>query len=586
MNWEVRQYQQEAVAACLAAFARRKCTSVMLESPVGSGKTYMALEVIHSLQEALGRRLKVNWVAPRHHLLRQVMEANMGLHQDVIRPVSLFERMPPEADFVVLDEAHHEATQTCILLYEKMRSEYVLGLSATPFRTDRMKLSFQDTVTTCSIDRLIREGFLSPIHSYLLPHYGPQIVAETYLYSGRDWGKTLAFFPTVLECNQFQKFMADAGVACEVVTAESDKDRQLEDFIAGRVRVVANVSMLTEGFDQPDVQTIFARDASRLPTIQMCGRGLRLTEGKDHCNIVQSAKTLYLFERVTPARRRFRLMNGEWMALQDGTLAIEAALQESLLLLERRERARAERKQQRPVGPSPGAGAFVGAAPGHAASGGDVRSVGGISGSEMPFPRRVGAVPRTQWLKDELPRFGNRFHLPPFYAMFEDVYRHLYWLYGLCNHYGWSGTLPPVAMILNRSRRPTHVAGYANPQATAVNGRVYCGISLTLNICARANTSSFIPILLHEMTHVWQFSKGQRGGHGKGFRNEMLRLGIDEIGQAPLRAGSPVVRIMQEAELRHPGLAARMRECLASPLRSTKEEDFAFFRMVLECGNR
>ena len=165
-------------------------------------------------------------------------------------------------------------------------------------------------------------------------------------------------------------------------------------------------------------------------------------------------------------------------------------------------------------------------------------------------------------------------------------HRHLYWLYGLCNHYGWSETLPPVALILNRSRRPTHVAGYANPQATAVNGRVYGGISLTLTICARANTSSFIPILLHEMTHVWQFSKGQRGGHGKGFRDEMLRLGIDEVGQGPLRAGSPAVRIMQEAELRHPGLAARMRECLASPLPSTKQEDFAFFRMVLESGNK
>ena len=41
-----------------------------------------------------------------------------------------------------------------------------------------------------------------------------------------------------------------------------------------------------------------------------------------------------------------------------------------------------------------------------------------------------------------------------------------------------------------------------------------------------------------------------------------------------------------KAERRHPGLAARMRECLASPLRSTKQEDFAFFRMVLESGNK
>ena len=544
MNWEVRQYQQEAVAACLAGFAGRGCASVMLESPVGSGKTYMALEAIHALQEIQGRRLKVDWVAPRRHLLRQVMEANRDLHQDYIRPVSLFEKTPPEADLVVLDEAHHEATQSCVLLYEKMKSEYVLGLSATPMRTDRMKLSFQETVTTCSIDRLIREGFLSPYHSYLLPHYGPQIVGECYMNAPDKWGKTLAFFPTVLECCQFQKVLAGFGVPCEVVTADSDKDRQLEDFVAGRVSVIANVSMLTEGFDQPDVHTIFARDASRLPTIQMCGRGLRLADGKTHCNVVQSAKTSYLFERVSPAQRRFRLMNGQWMALQDGTEAIEKTLKMSLLLLERRERARAERKR-RPRG--------------------DRRS-------------RTSAAPPPQG--PEAMSFGGRLNLPPFYREYEDVYRQLYEIYGICNYYGWGGALPPVALILNRSTRPTHVAGYATPQATAVNGMVYCGISLTLNICARAQTGSFLPILLHEMTHIWQFSQGRRGGHGKDFRNEMLRLGIDEAGQRG-RDDSPAMRIIREAEMRYPGLASRMRECIRSPHHSSKEMDFAFFRMVL-----
>ena len=74
---------------------------------------------------------------------------------------------------------------------------------------------------------------------------------------------------------------------------------------------------------------------------------------------------------------------------------------------------------------------------------------------------------------------------------------------------------------------------------------------------------------------------GKSLGLEKGFRNEMLRLGIDESYGGGIRDGSPAVRIMQEAELRQPGLAARMRECLASPLRSTKQEDYAFFRMVL-----
>ena len=544
MTWEIRPYQQEAVAACLAGFMEKRCASVMLESPVGSGKTYMALETIHLLQELLGQRLRVDWVAPRRHLLQQVMEANMDLHRDTIRPVSLFEKTPPEADLVVLDEAHHEATQSCVLLYEKMKAAYVLGLSATPLRTDRMKLSFQETVTTCSIDRLIREGYLSPFHSYMLPHYGPQIVGECYLNSPERWGKSLAFFQTVMECCQFQKVLAQAGVACEVVTAESDKDRQLEDFVAGKVRVIANVSMLTEGFDQPDVQTIFARDASRLPTIQMCGRGLRKADGKGFCNVVQSAKTSYLFEKVTPAQRRFKLMNGQWMALQDGTEAIEKMLKMSLALLERREQMRSERRQ----------------------------AARGRARRAAPPRDGIGAAAEHS--------FGDDVRLPAFYEEFKDVYRQLYWYYHLCNRIGWSGTLPPVALTLNRSTRPTHVSGYAQSRATSVNGVPYHAISITLNICARNGTGSLMTLLLHEMTHIWQFEKGQRGGHGKGFRNEMLRLGIDEAGQR-LRNGSPAERIAKEAEARYPQLTARLRECLASPLRSSKNEDFAFFRLML-----
>ena len=86
MNYEYRQYQEDAVAACLKCYEQGQ-NSVMLESPVGSGKTLMALKVLHGLQERLGRSLRINWVAPRRHLLQQVMEANLGLYQEDIRPV-------------------------------------------------------------------------------------------------------------------------------------------------------------------------------------------------------------------------------------------------------------------------------------------------------------------------------------------------------------------------------------------------------------------------------------------------------------------------------------------------------------------
>ena len=109
------------------------------------------------------------------------------------------------------------------------------------------------------------------------------------------------------------------------------------------------------------------------------------------------------------AQRRFRLMNGQWMALQDGTEMIEKTLKLSLALLERRERIRAGRKAH-PRGRSrPWAAS---AAP----------------------PRSVEAM-----------SFGGRFDLPTFYREFEDVYRRLYEIYGICNYHGWGGTLPPVA---------------------------------------------------------------------------------------------------------------------------------------------
>ena len=238
-DYEKRQYQEEAVGKCIGAFADRSIKSVMLESPVGSGKTYMALETIHRLQERLGRELKVNWVAPRKVLLQQVMEENRDLYQDNIRPVSLFEHNPPSADLVVLDEAHHEATQSCVLLYEKMHHTWTLGLSATPMRTDRMKLSFQDTVRTCPIGRLIREGHLSPFNSYLLPKYSVKTVAECYLSDPNRWGKSLVFFHTIAECVEFRELMRIGGVDCEVVTANSDKDYQLERFAQGKTRIVA-----------------------------------------------------------------------------------------------------------------------------------------------------------------------------------------------------------------------------------------------------------------------------------------------------------------------------------------------------------
>lgn len=517
MNYEYRQYQEDAVNDCLRCFHEQKNVSVMLESPVGSGKTLMALQVIHRMQEHLGRPLKVNWIAPRRHLLQQVMEANMGLYRENIRPVSLFERFPPPADFVVLDEAHHEATQSCVLLYEKMHNTWTLGLSATPLRTDRMKLSFQNTVNTCSIGRLIRDGYLSPFHSYLLQQYDVKTVAEAFLACPDRWGKSLVFFHTIRECFDFQERLLNAGIACEVVTSSSDKDRQLELFVDGRCSVIANVSMLTEGFDQPDVQSVFARDASRLPTIQMCGRGLRRAPGKEQCNIVQSGNSPYLFEKVAPAANAFRLMNGRWLALKDGTEEINATLARSLELLNRRE---AKRKKDAAT-------------------------------------KKMAAIVNSEY-----------------YQTFGYVYRELYHIWELANQQCWEGQLPDCVISLNRSKLKTKDLMISYFGRTSTKGD--SNLALTLNVlnCLKATNEDFATALLHESIHMFQRLQDKHATHTADFYQEADRIGIHDGGILP---GSRAESFVQEIARLFPGLSSGLQAIRYTTIFQPRHGDATFF---------
>ena len=517
MRWEPRLYQEEAIAACLDAFLSRGRTSVMLESPVGSGKTYMALRVIRGLRERLGRPLRVVWAAPRRLLLQQVAEANRLFGGEDVHPVTIFEKNPPRADLLVLDEAHHEATQSCVLLYESVGAPLALGLSATPLRTDRMKLSFQETVATCSIDRLVREGHLSPFRFHLLPHYDPAIVAECYLSDPARWGKSIAFFPTIRECGAFADRLAAGGVRCEVVTAESDKDRQLEAFASGAAPVVANVSMLTEGFDRPEVGTIFARDATRLPCIQMCGRGLRKAPGKRFCNVVQGSASPFLFECFAPAERSFRLHGGTWLALDDGTEQIEEALAETLRRIAAREARAASGRS---------AAAAAAARPGRARGGARAPAPGDAWGAETAAA----------------------------------TYRDLYRLFDAANEAAWGGALPRCRLAVNTRETPTRVVAFATPPVRpAAGGRAFPKITFNLFHCGRTAAEGLASTLLHEMTHVWQYAQGRRGGHGPDFRGELERIGLVEDRRGTrCRNGSAADRLLRLATASFSGLPGRL----------------------------
>jgi superfamily II DNA or RNA helicase len=254
----------------------------------------------------------------RRQLLRQAAETNnemFGL--DNIRFVSMFDNKPPKADIIVIDELQHSATESFNHV-SNWDLRYMLGLSATPFRTDKLKVPFNKMIQDAGIHRLIEEGWLSKYHHWCMEQYTPLTAAQAYIRDRERWGKTVVFFHQVAQCEEFQGYLADAGIRCEVVkgsTTNAHREDQLDAFDAGEYDVIANVAILTEGFDCPELETVFCRDSAKLPTIQMAGRGFRIHESLDHCNIVQSKLSKWQFTRTAKPEKSWVEKNGEWYAL-------------------------------------------------------------------------------------------------------------------------------------------------------------------------------------------------------------------------------------------------------------------------------
>lgn len=291
-----------------------------------SGKTVMGLRICQRLAEMYGWR--TNWVAMRRNLLRQVADMNaryFGL--EGLTPVSMFEKDPPQAEITVVDEAQHDAAASCVHIHARSGSKIILGLSATPHRTDKLKLAFRRVVRDAGIHRLITDGWLAPFEHWSVDNWDVPHVASVYLEEREKWGKSVAFFHRVEQCLEFAEILAGAGRHCEVITADTDRERQLDDFEADRFDVVANVAILNEGFDCPPLRTVFVRDASKLPTIQMAGRAFRQSPetGKTHCNVVQSGHARWQFTRTARPRQSHALRGGRWVTLGNSVRIDEVA---------------------------------------------------------------------------------------------------------------------------------------------------------------------------------------------------------------------------------------------------------------------
>lgn len=308
----LRPYQTRAIDDLRAAYASGK-RAPCLVLPTGGGKTLIASEIIRS---ALGRGRRVLFLAHRRELIEQtvaklerfgVTDVRMiQAARDVGRPdapvtvasvqtlTNWLDRMP-RADLAVFDEAHHVVAKTWASIAATYTDAHLLGLTATPERSDGRPLGdvFDALVVGSTVKELTALEHLVPCRVYAPP--STLDTAELALAPVEAYRKhtpdqrAIIFCVTVDHAQSVAEEFNTAGIVAEVVSGNMrGRADSLARFRAGTTRVIVNVHVLTEGYDDPGAAVcILARKPEHAGTyLQMIGRVLRPAPGKTHATLI------------------------------------------------------------------------------------------------------------------------------------------------------------------------------------------------------------------------------------------------------------------------------------------------------------
>jgi superfamily II DNA or RNA helicase/HKD family nuclease/SOS-response transcriptional repressor LexA len=234
--------------------------------------------------------------------------------QTLARAEHLDRFAPQHFDYVVVDEFHHAAATTYRRLLAHFVPSFLLGLTATPDRTDQsdiLSLCDDNLVYECHLFDGITAGLLAPFHYYGIAddsvnyrevpwrngRFDPEQLsnklatlsrARHALREWRDKGlqRTLAFCVSTRHAEYMAEQFTRAGIASAAVYAGSSLGRAqaLERLQDGSLNVVFSVDLFNEGVDLPSIDTVMMLrpTESKILFLQQLGRGLRRSEGKQH----------------------------------------------------------------------------------------------------------------------------------------------------------------------------------------------------------------------------------------------------------------------------------------------------------------
>ena len=339
---ELRDYQQEAIDN-LKKMREDGKTIALLYHATGVGKTITAatdakavggrtLFLVNALKLASQAKDTFAKVWPEA-TLGEYTGSQKDVSQTVIfatvQSISkdLAKFSPTDFDYLIVDECHHAAANTYQKIFTYFHPKFILGLTATPERSDGedMLELFQNVAHKMDLKTAVERGVLVPIRcirvktnidltdvringikyntqdleSKLFIPERNQLIVDTYLkyVNGK---KTVIFCASVDHAAEIARLLRDNGVKAEAVSGRDRveiRNKILKDYETGSTNVLCACDLLNEGWDSPHTTVLFMARPTMSKTIymQQLGRGTRRCPGKDDLLVIDFVDNANMF---------------------------------------------------------------------------------------------------------------------------------------------------------------------------------------------------------------------------------------------------------------------------------------------------
>jgi len=339
---ELRDYQQEAIenlkkmredgktiALLYHATGVRKTITAATDAKAVGGRTLFLVNALKLASQAKDTFAKVwpeatlgEYTGSQKDMSQTVIFATV---QSISKDLEKFS--PTDFDYLIVDECHHAAANTYQKIFTYFHPKFILGLTATPERSDGedMLELFQNVAHKMDLKTAVERGVLVPIRcirvktnidltdvringikynsqdleSKLFIPERNQLIVDTYLkyVNGK---KTVIFCASVDHAAEIAKLLRDSGVKAEAVSGRDRvevREKILKDYETGSTNVLCACDLLNEGWDSPHTTVLFMARPTMSKTIylQQLGRGTRRCPGKEDLLVVDFVDNANMF---------------------------------------------------------------------------------------------------------------------------------------------------------------------------------------------------------------------------------------------------------------------------------------------------